>query len=58
MTVYDGETVFDTQLERLTGESGQYDNYQVTASGSKILINLETDDSETRQGFEVQFAAG
>ena len=57
VTIYDGETVFDTQLERLTGEA-LAPNFQVTASGSKILVNLESDDSETKQGFEIQFDAG
>lgn len=57
VTIYDGETVFDNQLERLTGSSLAAD-YLVTSSGNKILINLESDSSETRSGFEIQFAAG
>ena len=58
VSFYDGETKFDTALERLSGENSQYDDYQITASGSKILINLESDESETRQGFEIRFNAG
>ena len=57
MTIYDGETVSNNQLARLTGASLGA-NHPVTASGSKVLINFETDGGVTKQGFEIRFDEG
>ena len=56
VTIYDGETEFDSQLARLTGNSEN--GNVITATGNKVLIHLESDSSFTETGFEIQFNAG
>ena len=56
VTIYDGETEFDSQLARLTGNSEN--GNVITATGNKVLIHLESDSSFTEAGFEIQFNAG
>ena len=54
MTFYDGETIFDDELDQLTGDSLP-NSFQIISSSNKVLVNFQTDDSETRPGFRIQY---
>ena len=54
VTLYDGETILDDQLDRLTGSSLP-NPFQIMSRSNKILVNFQTDDSETRPGFRIQY---
>ena len=52
--IYDGENEFATLIERFTGLSSS----SVQSTGENLFINLQSDESETRTGFNLTFNTG
>ena len=52
--IYDGENEFATLIERFTGLSSS----SVQSTGEHLFINLQSDESETRTGFNLTFNTG
>ena len=55
MYVYDGANEFGTQLGQLHGDSIPS---PIESTGGDMLLNFQSDNSETRTGFQIQFEAG
>ena len=56
LTIYDGDTIFDNQIDKVTGDSLP-NSYNVLSTNSKLLLSFESDESETRFGFSIQYEA-
>ena len=56
LTIYDGDTIFDNQIDKVTGDSLP-NSYNVLSTYSKLLLIFESDESETRFGFSIQYEA-
>ena len=54
LNVFDGSSSQDTKLASLTGVLPP----NITSSGSEILIQFVSDDTEVYAGFKIQFNAG
>ena len=54
MYVYDGDSMFEGEIARLTGILPD----EVMSTGRDIFINFLSDDSEATSGFQIQFNAG
>ena len=52
--IYDGENEFATLIGQFTGLSSN----TVQSTGPQLFINLQSDQSETRTGFNLRFDAG
>ena len=52
--IYDGGSLFDSELARLTGIFPD----DVISTGTELYINFISDESETTLGFKIQFDAG
>ena len=57
VNIYDGDSILEAELARLTGNSVTLED-RVTSTGPSIFINLETDGSEQRSGFMIEYNAG
>ena len=52
--IYDGENEFATLIGEFTGLSSN----SVQSTGEHLFINLQSDESETRTGFNLTFNTG
>ena len=55
MIVYDGVDAFAPEIQQLTGNVLPSD---IVSTGSDIFINLLSDDTEVKTGFNIQYEAG
>ena len=56
LTIYDGDTIFDNQIDKVTGDSLP-NSYNILSTNSELLLSFESDESETRFGFRIQYQA-
>ena len=54
LTIFDGGTIFDNKIDEITGDSLP-NSYHVLSTTNKLLLSFESDESETRVGFSIQY---